>query len=84
MGQVVVEIPQAVYANYVVDDSDVSERLLDDLEPYSRPPVRSDVIAPSNSNRRRALDEVLGIWADREDSAQEIAHQIREKNRKVT
>lgn len=84
MGQVVVEIPQAVYANYVVDDSDVSERLLDDLEPYSRPAVRSDVIAPGNSDRGKALDEALGIWADREESAQEIARRIREKNRKVT
>lgn len=84
MGQVVVEIPQAVYANYVVDDSDVGERLLDDLEPYSKPPVRSDVIAPRNSDRRKALDDVLGIWADREESAQEIARQIREKNRIVT
>lgn len=84
MGQVVVEIPQAVYANYLVEDTDVSERLLDDLEPYSRPPVRADVIAPGNSDRRKALDDALGIWADREESAQEIAHLIREKNRKVT
>ncbi len=84
MGQVVVEIPQEIYASYVVDDRDVGEQLLDDLEPYSRPPIRSDVIAPSSADRRKALDDVLGIWADRKESAQEIARQIREKNRIVT
>lgn len=84
MGQVVVEIPQKIYGNYVVDDTDVGPQLLDDLKPYSRIPVRSDVIHAENLDRRKALEESLGIWADREGSAQEIARKIREDNRKVT
>jgi len=84
MGQVVIEIPQNINRLYHVDDSNVSEQLLDDLEPYSKKPIRSDVIPPSNPDRREALEAVVGIWADREESAQEIARQIREKNQKVT
>ena len=39
---------------------------------------------PKHHNRREAGDAVLGIWADREESGQEIARKIREGNRKVT
>lgn len=84
MGQVVIEIPQDIFAAFRVDDSEVSEQLLDDLKPYSKPVVRKDVIPPRHTDREGALKEVFGIWADREESAQEIARKIREKNRKVT
>ncbi|MBX3288755.1 MAG: hypothetical protein KF855_05355 [Acidobacteria bacterium] len=82
MGQVVIEIPQDIFAAFRVDDSKVSEQLLDDLKPYSesRPGISEELL----KRRKAALEEVRGIWADREESAQEIARKIREANRKVT
>lgn len=82
MGQVVIEIPQDVFAAFRVDDSKVSEQLLDDLKPYSesRPGLSAELL----KRRKAALEEVRGIWSDRKESAQEIARKIREANRKVT
>ena len=83
MGQVVIEIPQNIYATYQVDDAVVSEQLLDELEPFNES-FLDEVIPPTDTDRKKALDAVIGIWADREESAQEIARKIRENNRRVT
>jgi hypothetical protein len=45
-------------------------------------PKESNVQMPTNEAVRD--DEVLGVWADREGNAQEIAREIRERNRKTT
>ena len=84
MGQVVVEIPQNVFAFFRVDDTNVGKQLLDDLKPYSRNGKRTDIIAPARHDRDEAFEEVFGIWSDREESADEIARKIRSKNRKTT
>lgn len=44
----------------------------------------SGVIPPRRNNLREDGEKVSGIWSDRPESAQEIARQIRERNRKVT
>lgn len=36
------------------------------------------------TNESVSDDEVLGVWADRTESAQEIARKVREDNRKTT
>ena len=84
MGQVVVEIPQDVFAFFRVDDTNVGKRLLDDLKPYSRNGKRTDIIAPVREDREEAFEEVFGIWSGRKESAEEIAREIRSKNRKAT
>lgn len=84
MGQVVIDIPENIFVSFRVDDSKVSKRLLEDLKPYSKDRVSKDVIPPRRNKLREDGDAVFGIWADREDSAQEIARKIREKNRRVT
>lgn len=83
MGQVVVEIPQNINRSYHVDDSAFGEQLLDELEPYSKSNLQN-IISPRRNDRKGALEEVFGIWSDREESAQEIAKKIRENNRRVT
>jgi hypothetical protein len=44
----------------------------------------SGIVPPRRNSLREDGEKVLGIWADRPESAQEIARQIRERNRKVT
>jgi len=82
MGQVIIDIPENIFVSFRVDDSKVSKRLLEDLKPYSK--SRSGISEELLKKRKAALDEVRGIWSDREGSAQEIARKIREANRKVT
>lgn len=84
MGQVVIEIPQNVFAVYHVDDSEFGEQLLADLKPYSESDEQAVVIPPRRGSRKEALEKVAGIWSDRKESAREIARKIRENNRKIT
>ena len=84
MGQVLIEIPQKVNRSYQVDDSAFGKRLLDDLEQYYKSDETSDIIPPRRNNMKADGDAVLGIWSDREESADEIARRVRENNRKVT
>jgi hypothetical protein len=51
-----------------------------DEEPKSAPEKNLEM--PTNESV--SDDEVLGVWADREESAQEIARGIREQNRRKT
>lgn len=87
MGQVTIEIPQNVNRSYRIDDSEFGERLLEDLEDFEKKAKSgkaSAVIPPRRHSLKKDLEAVVGIWADREESAEEIARKIRENNRKVT
>ncbi|HEX9962861.1 MAG TPA: hypothetical protein VGB00_18155 [Pyrinomonadaceae bacterium] len=87
MGQVIIEVPQDVNRSYRVDDSEFSERLLQNLEDFeqkAKSKNSASIIPPRRNNLKEDGDKVLGIWADREESAEEIARKIREQNRRVT
>lgn len=45
------------------------------------PKISFDVSVKMPTNEEVSDEEVLGVWADREESAQEIAREIRERNR---
>lgn len=83
MGQIVIEVPQNINRSYQVDDSEFSERLLIDLEDFQKKHQFSEssaVIPPRRNSLKEDGDAVLGIWADREESAEEIARKIRDQN----
>lgn len=84
MGQVLIEIPQNVQLTFRVRNPEFGEKLLKDLEENSDSTTNPAIIPPRRNRLREDSDEVLGIWADREESAEEIARRIRENNRKVT
>jgi len=87
MGQVVIEIPQNVNRSYRVDDSEFGEKILQDLENFEQKAKSKNsaaIIPPRRNSLKEDGDKVLGIWADREESAEEIARKIREQNRRVT
>ena len=48
------------------------------------PRVSADSNIQMPTNEEVSDDEVLGAWANREKNAQEIAREIRERNRKTT
>ena len=83
MGQITIEIPQNINRNYQVNDSAFGKQLLQDLEDFEKN-VKSEktrvIIPPRRNNLKEDLAEAVGIWADREESADEIARAIRDKN----
>lgn len=83
MGQVTIEIPQNVNRTYRVDDSKFSRQLLQELEDFeikSKPQKTPHVVPPRRNSLKEDGEAVLGIWADREESAEEIARKIRDRN----
>ena len=83
MGQVTIEIPQNVNRTYQVDDSEFGEQLLQNLEDFQKKTKSgkfANIIPPRRNSLKEDLANALGIWADREESAEEIARKIRDKN----
>lgn len=87
MGQIVVEIPQKINRNYKFETLEQGEELLHSVENLvekSGKRKTSSIIPPRRHSLKKDSDEVLGVWADRQESAEELAREIREKNRKTT
>ena len=69
MGQITIEIPQNISRTFRIQASDDSiKQILSELEKLA---------GSENSSMTNEPDEVLGIWADREESADEIARKLR-------
>jgi hypothetical protein len=78
MGQLVIEIPQNIVRSFRIKDNEFSEKLLLDLE--NKSVKNSNIIPPRRNSLKEDGDAVLGIWAEREEDALEIARTIRDKN----
>jgi hypothetical protein len=78
MGQLVIEIPQNIVRSFRIKDNEFSEKLLLDLE--NKSVKKSNIIPPRRNSLKEDGDAVLGIWADRKESGEEIARAIRDKN----
>ncbi len=83
MGQVTIEIPQNVNRSYQINDSEFGEQLLQNLEDFEKKEKSAKspaIIPPRRNSLKEDLAEAVGIWADREESADEIARTIRDRN----
>lgn len=65
MGQITIEIPQKLTRTYRIVSEDSAKKVLSNLE---------QMLKQENSIED---DEVLGLWADREESVEEIARELR-------
>ena len=73
MGKVVIELPIEVNRRFRITDAKVAARVLQDLEGLEPvPPISSSVTD----------EEVLTVWANRSESPDEIARQLRQGNRR--
>ncbi len=87
MGQVVIEVPQDINRFYQVENVELGAEILQDLEAMkleAKSPRIPAIIPPRRNSLKEDGDAVLGIWADREEEAGEIARRVREQNRKIT
>ncbi|MDQ3323931.1 MAG: hypothetical protein M3525_16070 [Acidobacteriota bacterium] len=67
MGQITIEIPQKLNRTYRIVSENSAERVLSNLE---------QLLKKENSIED---DEILGLWADREESTEEIARKLRKE-----
>lgn len=66
MGSLTVEVPLKINRTFRVEDKDDAERLVRELE---------------NLNKKQsAFDDVLGIWAKREESEKDLTDRLRKKS----
>ena len=81
MGQVVLDVPQNVNLRYTIESIEVVDEILRIVQK----PKKLETITLSLPFDVNEVDEnkALGIWSDREETADEMARKIREQNRKV-
>lgn len=65
MGQITIEIPQRVNRTYRLVSENAAKKVLSNLEQM----VKQENLVED--------DEILGLWADREESVEEIARKLR-------
>lgn len=83
MGQVIIEVPQEINRIFRLKDRAQSEKLLRDLEQFEQNGAAaktSAIIPPRRNSLAKDLAAATGIWADRPESAEEIAGSIRDRN----
>jgi L-lactate utilization protein LutB len=68
MGQITIEVPQKLNKTYRIISEDSAKEVLDKLEV---------MVKKANHVKKKGL---LGLWADREESAEEIARELRRKS----
>ena len=68
MGQITIEIPQSVNRNYRLVSEESAKKVLSNVEHLVK------------QENEIADDEVLGLWSDRKETAEEIANQLRRKS----
>ncbi|MCY7348256.1 MAG: hypothetical protein LH614_18845 [Pyrinomonadaceae bacterium] len=83
MGQLVIEVPQNINLKVSVKSAEIVDEILRLVKNPKKKLETTTLDLPYDLDEIDE-NEVLGIWADREDSAEEIARKIREQNRKIT
>ncbi len=68
MGQITIEIPQKLNRTFRIVSENSAKKVLSNLE---------RLLKKENSVED---DEILGLWADREESVEEIARELRKKS----
>jgi hypothetical protein len=68
MGVITIEIPQKVKKSYKIESADSAKSIIDQLDRDAQKKKYVD------------LSDVVGIWADRPESAEEIARELRRKS----
>lgn len=74
MGEVIIELPLEVRRRFRITDAKAAAEVIEKLEKLEETPNR-----PMQGNATD--DEVLGVWADRKESPDDIARQLRQGNR---
>ncbi|MDQ3749078.1 MAG: hypothetical protein M3367_08720 [Acidobacteriota bacterium] len=87
MGQVILEIPQNANRTFRIESKERAAEILEQLEnseerssKFEKAVASGAIELPKRKRTKKISDDVLGIWADRPESGQEIARRIRDRN----
>lgn len=87
MGQVILEIPQNINRTFRIESEKKAAEILEQLEDsnerlkkFEKLVASGAIELPKRKRTKKISDDVLGIWADRPESGQEIARRIRDRN----
>jgi len=85
MGQVILEIPQNVNRTLRIESEERAAEILEFLDNDYNDKIKRAIASgaielPKRKRTKKISDDVLGIWADRPESGQEIARRIRNRN----
>jgi hypothetical protein len=83
MGQLVIEVPQNINLKVTVKSAEIADEILRLVKSPKKKLETITLDLPYNLDKIDE-NEVLGIWSDREEEADEIARRVREQNRKTT
>ena len=87
MGQIVIDFPtfgSEIVKRYIVKDENEAVKIFRDIENLVKVESVSQTPAiepPRRNSLQKDLKAALGIWADREETGEEIALEIRKANR---
>ena len=83
MGQLVIKVPQNINLKVSVKSAEIVNEI---LRLVKSPKKKMETLTLNLPDDLKDIDEneVLGIWSDSEEIADEIARQVREQNRKIT
>ncbi len=100
MGQVIIDVPQDVHIRTTIESVEVADEILEIIERRKQANLIDDsketngfekkaketptIIPPRRNNLKEDGDAVLGILTLDEKSADELASEIRKKNRTIT
>lgn len=85
MGQVILEIPQNINRTFRIESAEKAADIIGQLEDERTDKIERAIASgaielPKRKRTKKISNDVLGIWADREESGQEIARRIRDRN----
>lgn len=82
MGQLILEIPQDVNLTFHIESEKEATEILEKLKrsKFEQAVARGEIELPKRQRTKKDSDDVLGIWANRPESGQEIARRIRDRN----
>ena len=87
MGQIVIDFPMFgndMVRHFVIKDTNEAVKVFNGIENLVKTEKisRTPAIEPPRTSRKEGLDAAFGIWADREETGEEIAIRIRNANRR--
>ncbi len=82
MGQITIDVPTNTHINFTAS-SIQAKRLSKDIQNLGLAEIENPAIEPPRRNSfTQDLKDAAGIWADREETGEEIAMAIRKANRR--
>jgi len=74
MGEVIIELPLEVRRRFRITDAKAAAEVIEKLEHLEKK-------IDESTQAKVTDDEILGVWADRKESSDEIADRLRHGNR---